>query len=579
MRPFENKPAFCLAVVALVFFADFAMAARVIDFEAYQLGNLIGQDSWFSPTAGANVPVVDSGTIATASGGQFSTVLAGSKCVLLSIDNVFASRPIVFDPTANTAEVSYIWQVGYSSTANNYGQSYFRVVPTPGNVGEIQAYGDSATGGVIRVRNLGTVTATSCTFLYTDILSIRSVIDFAADTYTVYVSKNGQAEENVGTFIFGLSGVQTDVTPANLNEMNFKARYGGLLDNVIYSPETPLPIIATNPLSQLVDLGQTAAFSVSATNAINYTWYHSSESATPGEGTVVGTNSPTLTITDAQIENEGYYSCVVSNASGNVASNCAMLMTKRLISRWDFENNLNDSVSGYNGSRINAAVYGSGIVGTKAIQLDGYADDAVYVNYSNKLNLRTFTVSAWAKNIAGTEYRAVVSTRKNLNTLSKGYMLWAAAENIWTYWTGVGTASWNVANGPAIANNQWVLLTASYDDSTKTMKLYFNGVLYSSTVVNNFAANDTYGLLIGAAYGNSGTTVGFPFTGLIDDVRYYSYALEPEVIAHLYADVTGQPVCVELPQFDFSGNCIVDMADFVEFAQEWLTSNIVYPAN
>jgi hypothetical protein len=72
--------------------------------------------------------------------------------------------------------------------------------------------------------------------------------------------------------------------------------------------------------------------------------------------------------------------------------------------------------------------------------------------------------------------------------------------------------------------------------------------------------------------------------GFIDDVRIYSYPRTPLQIAQDYVAVeTDAWVCVEdsedpLGAYDLNGDCKVNLADFAEFASNWLKCQR-YPAS
>ena len=79
------------------------------------------------------------------------------------------------------------------------------------------------------------------------------------------------------------------------------------------------PVITTPPANRTVTAGQTATFSVvtAGTAPFTYQWKRGSVN--------VGTNSATLTITNAQTANAGSYTCVVSNSAGTVTTTAVTL--------------------------------------------------------------------------------------------------------------------------------------------------------------------------------------------------------------------------------------------------------------
>lgn len=72
-----------------------------------------------------------------------------------------------------------------------------------------------------------------------------------------------------------------------------------------------------------------------------------------------------------------------------------------------------------------------------------------------------------------------------------------------------------------------------------------------------------------------GRGLGDRITATLDDIQVYSYALSSVDVARLYTDIAGGTICVQdddsLPslQWDFSGNCRVDLADLALFAADW----------
>ena len=81
----------------------------------------------------------------------------------------------------------------------------------------------------------------------------------------------------------------------------------------------PVPTITTQPVSITRDPGQTATFTVVATGATGYQWKKNGVD-------VSGATSATLTISNAQLSDAGFYTVVVSNGAGSVTSSQAQLV-------------------------------------------------------------------------------------------------------------------------------------------------------------------------------------------------------------------------------------------------------------
>ena len=75
--------------------------------------------------------------------------------------------------------------------------------------------------------------------------------------------------------------------------------------------------------------------------------------------------------------------------------------------------------------------------------------------------------------------------------------------------------------------------------------------------------------------GGAGIEAKDPYAGLIDDVRIYSYLVDPVDIALLYTDFNpGSEVCIELPEYDVNEDCRIDVQDVAIFVEKWLECNL-----
>ena len=106
-----------------------------------------------------------------------------------------------------------------------------------------------------------------------------------------------------------------------------------------------------------------------------------------------------------------------------------------------------------------------------AVAFNG-TDEYVNVPYNAALNPAAFTVEAWA-NVTGGQgsFRSIVTSRDYAPGNARGFVLYAAPDNTWQFWTGSG--DWNIVYGPAVQLNTWTHLAATYDGTTARM--YVNG--------------------------------------------------------------------------------------------------------
>ena len=132
-----------------------------------------------------------------------------------------------------------------------------------------------------------------------------------------------------------------------------------------------MPVITAQPQDQTVAQGGTAAFSVAATaaNPLTYQWFKDGVALT-------GATSPTLTLTNVQPNQIGYYSVAVSNAvTGVLSANAALDVSGYEFSQWQglvayypFNGNANDE-SGNGTMDDSGATFSADRFGNRPMQL------------------------------------------------------------------------------------------------------------------------------------------------------------------------------------------------------------------
>ncbi len=336
----------------------------------------------------------------------------------------------------------------------------------------------------------------------------------------------------------------------------------------------------SGPFDLLVAPGDEAVFTVAGENIDVYKWYGPN-------GLIAGANTNTLTLTDVQADGEGYYYCVVDNTVNpkTEKSREAYLLTERVISHWELEGNLLDSVGENIGSEPGPRYAAEGIVGT--ISLDVTPNDPnTYVRVSNVDELNngiSFTIEAWIKPENINNYHAIVSNRGGTveTGVDGGYVLYLLSNGGIGFWIHNGIGFNNTTTGGELVTiGEWNYVVAIFDSGTATV--YVNGELAASAKDRVIKRNTTTDLYIGAG-ANDEDQAGFYFDGLIDDVTICSgAALDAYQIAENY--VTQFPeadICVEQEgiAYDLDNDCDVDLADFALLVSEWLNCNRVVGEN
>ncbi|MBN1845210.1 MAG: immunoglobulin domain-containing protein [Sedimentisphaerales bacterium] len=301
-----------------------------------------------------------------------------------------------------------------------------------------------------------------------------------------------------------------------------------------------------------------------------------------GEDPNVGTDSATLAFDSVQVTDEGQYYCVITNDAGPVASNAAWLIVKRLVGRWELNNDLNDSKEG----RTGGMYYADGTASTDPnFSDDGIEDligqdgqsfrfygDGKHVRIAdtaedyNFYRLSGLTASAWVKTTQ-TDWGAPVSKQDR-----EAYVGWILNVNNTSGVMTIRQAHNDIEGDTAVNDGEWHLVTGTYDPATGQADVYIDGQWENGWVDTAPLSVQTKPVVIGAETDDG----QWPYTGLVDDVRVYNYPLSSFDIALLYISIRQSAViCAEPVTIDYNNDCIQDLLDFAIFARTWLLCNNV----
>ncbi|HWA51560.1 MAG TPA: DUF2341 domain-containing protein [Patescibacteria group bacterium] len=174
---------------------------------------------------------------------------------------------------------------------------------------------------------------------------------------------------------------------------------------------------------------------------------------------------------------------------------------------------------------------------TNAYSFDGTNDNVnIYSGSLNSVfNPSEGTIVAWAK-VSGAgvwtdgTQRVIVRIGRvdgnNNLTISKS----ASSNTLTASYVAGGS---NLTANTTTSTSGWFMVTLSWSKSSDQVKLYLNGTQSGSTLtgVGTWSGNFQS---VNSVIGDASTTPGFPWSGLINDVRIYNYALTPAQIAAQY---------------------------------------------
>ena len=354
------------------------------------------------------------------------------------------------------------------------------------------------------------------------------------------------------------------------------------------------PQIEEDPCGLTVNAGETAVFRVKATNVDSYLWKRLG-------GAISGTvTESTLTISDVQKANEDVYWCELTKGTFTISTARVNLMTRRLVAIYEFEDSLDakddEEATCWPGFYTDPNTANDppdpcyvtdpcSIDGGKALQ---FVADELHVRIADReTDVRKskdffnfypqgYTVNAWVKTEQDADYGCMASKQnrgESHPTDSEGWVLnctntGTAAHGLRQVFGGsvVGTSN--------IADNEWHMVTGTYDAEAGVVAVYVDGKLETeSAPSSDVASTNTYPVVLGAETVLAELAV---YEGLLDKTSIYSYALSPVDVALLYTDVMGGNICVGgSPEYDFNDDCKVNILDFALFAADWLECNLV----
>lgn len=395
-------------------------------------------------------------------------------------------------------------------------------------------------------------------------------------TYSVYLGPESQGD--IPLLASGLTGttvntgtLEVDTTylwRVDVVDPNEGGNPAAIVEGALWSFTTisAAPFILTQPQETVVFPGETASFTIEVYShndePVTYEWFKESEPDT------ILSETDTLTIVDVQTDDEGAYKCTVTNAFGSATSEAAGLALKRLIGHWPFEKNLGDIEGGNDGVSAKKPDYAEGIVGDYGIEFDSRSSPAEIPTAAH--NTLSWTLSFWEKagtGLTGNEREVMVGSGE-----TSGYeILDIGRYEATRYHLGITQDYIYSATSDIFDRDQWYLLVVAYDSRTNQATFYLNGESFMELNAD-FTGFDTLFFVGDCRSGN------LPYYGVIDDLRFYNYALDSLEVARLYTNVIDDSICYRYPATDVSGpegepDCVVDIYDLVELVGAWLACN------
>jgi len=191
---------------------------------------------------------------------------------------------------------------------------------------------------------------------------------------------------------------------------------------------------------------------------------------------------------------------------------------------------------GFDGTPTGTITFGGAGANVNTGTSANFNTGSVDVSYDGMLNPASFTLTAWARVTGGSgSYRSVVTSRDSTSP-EDGYIIYAASNNNWEFWTGDGAQSgtgWHQLSGGAVTTNTWTHLAISYDATSNTKSFYINAGTPATTTAQGYESNAHEALHIG---GGADTGTQYRFVGDIDDVSLWNEVLDQTEIQNIMND-------------------------------------------
>jgi hypothetical protein len=356
------------------------------------------------------------------------------------------------------------------------------------------------------------------------------------------------------------------------------------------------PYLGTvDPNTNGVFAGQDAVFTVFSVKANTFQWY---KQGTPNialsasDPSYSGVNTNTLTVNNAQLDDEGFYYCVATETTSGLSATSeasGQLVIKRLMHHFQFNtedvtgNITPDTIGGVQAQLMGGATVVSdsnSIVGG-FLRLDNPGTNAQDTQYANILNASMFdqrqiTVSAWYRMATRSGKQPIWACGADTNNYFDFYPQYQYNEDGLDSARSEFRVSSNLRNltgAYEINTDQWYFVSVTNNDGT--VRLYLDGVYVG--ISDMFTMPELTKTIAYIGRRIAGVAGDYPmFDGSIDELKVYNYAMSSVEVGQAYLGVKTDVefVCNEdiydLATWDLDSNCRVDLADFAVIAARWL---------
>ena len=351
-----------------------------------------------------------------------------------------------------------------------------------------------------------------------------------------------------GTLVSGANASSYTINSAQLSDAG---SYVVVVTNIIGSVTSSIavvnvgyvPVVVQQPLSLTNSVSGTATFSCVVTGSapINLQW-------TFNGGALTGATNSTLTLTNLQSVNIGYYALTATNIFGGTLSSNAVLnlvgydfgVWNGLVAYYPFNGNANDA----SGNGNNGTNFGAGLTGDRF----GNTNSAYAFYGTNWIDVgavisqyELMTLCAWFKttNAAASKENGILTKLRSDGGIGARLGVFGGTVDI-----GFNNYAVNLTGFDSKTSSDGVWHQAVLVNDTSSVRLYVDGLFAGQTAYSPNGANSSLSFVIG----NDPSSGNRFFDGQIDDARIYNRALSSNEVARLFATEADMPVITQQPQ-------------------------------
>jgi Concanavalin A-like lectin/glucanases superfamily/Immunoglobulin domain len=395
------------------------------------------------------------------------------------------------------------------------------------------------------------------------------------------IAFRNNAAAPISYFVFGTGGGSGFTTTQYVYSVYEDANFMDLTNPVTGAPPVLLspPIITGQPQPEQIFAGGAAVFTVNATGgALHYQWQSNGVSLADG-GSISGSSTSALSISNVSAADATVYSCVITNANPGAyrSTNTAAASLTLVSPNGSFETSLaaagpihfyafDDTGNPATGSEVtfdyaggDNGIYGAnsqngfnGVAGPQptngfpgftstnaAAQFASFGEPShVSLNTPWNLNTNNVTVTAWINPAVPQNNLAGIAFNRGSGNDVEGLNISASGGSTlgYTWNNDPGTYDWDSGLQPPVS--QWSFVALVVTPTNATIYMMNAAGLFSSThVFSHLPAAFGGTTMIGD---DSGTTTGArTFFGSIDEVAVFNQALSAVQLQSLYASASG----------------------------------------